>query len=67
MMQQEYFVDLLFQEAAMPAGRPESDPERQAGAEGQPSVFDTPFAFALMLIRHARRSRGITAPKRRIA
>ncbi|RMF70333.1 MAG: hypothetical protein D6740_08470 [Alphaproteobacteria bacterium] len=64
-MRRTYLVDLLFEDPQMA-----TDGQAPAGkvAEGEEkSALELPFAFAVSLIRHAQRSRGIGAPVRRVA
>ena len=67
MLKRRYRVDGFLQKSAIPVGGPDLEPPRGIGREGGTDNLESPLAFILMLIRHARRSRGITAPKRRIA
>ncbi len=66
-MKREYLADLLSEEWATPIGRRASRPEGQVRGEGDTAIRESPLAFAVALIRHARRSRGIGAPVRRVA
>ena len=69
-MKRAYLVDLLSEEWTTPAGGQQARPAGQAGGEGargEMAVRESPLAFAVALIRHARRSRGIGAPIRRVA
>ncbi len=66
-MKQECLMSRLSRESAIPVVEQGGEPEGRVGGEGERMLRETPLGFAVMLIRHARRSRGIGAPRRRVA